>query len=42
VDALAPGTHTITLTARDSDGQVSADSVRIVVGLRVLVPLIRR
>ena len=42
VDWLTPGAHTITLTARDSDGQAGAASLRIFVGLPMQLPMILR
>ena len=37
---LSPGEHTITLTATDSDDNVAGESVRLLVGFRVNLPLI--
>jgi hypothetical protein len=39
---LLPGWHTITLAVTDSDGMTSSANVRIYVGYRVDLPLIRR
>jgi len=42
VDRLAPGVHTITLTARDGDGTTGSASIEIYVGHRLHLPLMLR
>jgi hypothetical protein len=39
-EQLSPGTHTITLTVRDSDGQTGVANVSIFVGNKLRLPLI--
>jgi len=43
-NSLAPGWHTVTLTATDGDGMASADSVTVYVGrlLHIWLPLVRK
>jgi len=40
VDALSQGWHSITLTARDSDGRSAEQSVRLWVGSRLYLPVV--
>jgi hypothetical protein len=38
-DDLLPGQHTVTLTVRDSDGFTVQESISILIGSRVYLPL---
>ena len=41
-DGLLPGLHTITLTAIDSNGMSSSDSIQVIVGGRLYIPTVRK
>jgi len=42
IESLSPGWHTITLAVTDGQGATSEESVRILIGERTWVPLVRK
>lgn len=42
VDTLSRGMHRITLSATDSDGNVATDTIRLVVGSQIYLPIVRK